>query len=85
MSDLNQVIDYSLGVIERNMLLWQNYSTRNSDMPAILKEGSRSVPHGFMDHALIYGDYYFFEALTKLARPDIATRAFPRPEVLAHV
>ena len=65
--------------------LWENYSTRGTDMPAILKEGSRSVPHGYMDNALIYGDYYFLEALTKLTRPDIAERAFPRPEVLVHV
>jgi unsaturated chondroitin disaccharide hydrolase len=65
--------------------LWRNYSSRGTDVPALLLHGSRSVPHGFMDHALIYGDYYFFEALTKLARPDIAARAFPEPVSLAIV
>jgi len=39
--------------------LWENYSTRGTDMPAILKEG-------------------FLEALTKLTKPDIAAKAFPR-------
>lgn len=63
--------------------MWRNYSSRGTDVPALLLHGSRSVPHGFMDHALIYGDYYFFEALTKLARPDIAHRAFPEPARLA--
>ncbi|RME59580.1 MAG: hypothetical protein D6790_10515 [Caldilineae bacterium] len=63
--------------------LWCNYSSRGTDVPALLLHGSRSVPHGYMDHALIYGDYYFLEALTKLARPDLAGRAFPEPAVLA--
>ncbi len=65
--------------------LWENYSSRGTQIPALLLHGSRSVPHGYMDHALIYGDYYFFEALTKLARPDIADRAFPQPTRLAVV
>ncbi len=59
--------------------LWENYSSRGTDIPALLLHGSRSVPHGYMDHALIYGDYYFFEAVTRLARPDLADRAFPTP------
>ncbi|MBM3127406.1 MAG: glucuronyl hydrolase [Chloroflexi bacterium] len=52
--------------------LWQNYSSRGTRIPAILLHGTRSVPHGLADHALIYGDYYFVETLTKLLRPDIA-------------
>ncbi|MEM8535108.1 MAG: glycoside hydrolase family 88 protein, partial [Chloroflexota bacterium] len=59
--------------------LWQNYSTRGSTMPAILSQGSRSVPHGMANHALIYGDYYFVQALTKLLRPDLAERTFSPP------
>jgi len=62
--------------------LWENYSSRGTDIPAILLHGTRSVPHGFADQALIYGDYYFVETLTKLLRPDIAVRAFPAPKVL---
>ncbi|MEM6429343.1 MAG: glycoside hydrolase family 88 protein [Deinococcota bacterium] len=61
--------------------LWRNYNTQDTNMPALLQQGSRSVPHGYMDHALIYGDYYFFEALTKLTRPDLAERAFPGASV----
>lgn len=51
--------------------LWENYSSRGTDIPAILLHGSRSVPHGYMDHALIYGDYYFLEAVTRLTRPEL--------------
>jgi unsaturated chondroitin disaccharide hydrolase len=59
--------------------LWRGYGTRETGMPALLKHGTRSVPHGYADHALIYGDYYFFEALTKLARPDLAKKALIAP------
>ena len=62
--------------------LWGSYSTQGTAIPALLLHGSRSVPHNRMDHALIYGDYYFFEALTRIARPDIAARAFPAPQPL---
>lgn len=57
--------------------LWEGYSSRGTSTPALLLHGSRSVPHGKMDHALIYGDYYFFEAVTRLSRPDVAAVAFP--------
>jgi unsaturated chondroitin disaccharide hydrolase len=50
--------------------LWQNYSSRNTAEPCILLHGTRSKPHGFMDHGLIYGDYYFVEALTRLLKPE---------------
>ena len=63
--------------------LWSNYSTRGTNVPALLLHGSRSVPHGYMDHALIYGDYYFLETLLRLSSPDIFNRAFPRPAVLS--
>ncbi len=59
--------------------LWQNYSSRGTNMPAILLHGTRSAAHGLADHALIYGDYYFAETLTKLLRPDLAARAFSPP------
>lgn len=56
--------------LEITLSLWQNYSTRDTDIPAILVQGSRSVPHGLKDHPLVYGDYYFLETLTRLLRPD---------------
>jgi unsaturated chondroitin disaccharide hydrolase len=46
--------------------LWENYSSRGTPEPSILIHGTRSKPHGLMDHGLIYGDYYFVEALLKL-------------------
>jgi unsaturated chondroitin disaccharide hydrolase len=46
--------------------LWENYSSRGTSEPSILVHGTRSKPHGLMDHGLIYGDYYFVEALMKL-------------------
>lgn len=58
--------------------LWENYSTRGTAVPAILREGSRSVPHNLMDHPLIYGDYYFVETLIRLLRPDLESTLFPR-------
>jgi unsaturated chondroitin disaccharide hydrolase len=45
--------------------LWENYSSRGTSEPSILIHGTRSKPHALMDHGLIYGDYYFFEALMK--------------------
>lgn len=56
--------------------LWQNYSTRETDVSAILLHGSRSVPHNYMDHPLIYGDYYFVEAVLRLLKPDLIERVF---------
>lgn len=46
--------------------LWNNYSSRGSQEPSILIHGTRSKPHSLADHGLIYGDYYFVEALLKL-------------------
>jgi hypothetical protein len=46
-----------------------NYSGRCTAEPSILVHGTRSKPHGLMDHGLIYGDYYFVEALLKLISP----------------
>jgi len=56
--------------------LWQHYSSRGTSEPSILLHGTRSKPHGSMEHGLIYGDYYFVEALTRLTRPDCVT-GFP--------
>ncbi len=50
--------------------LWDNYSSRGSDFPSILIHATRSKPAGNMDSGLIYGDYYFVEALTLLLRPE---------------
>jgi len=46
--------------------LWHHYSSRGTAEPCILLHGTRSKPHGLMDHGLIYGDYYFVEALTSV-------------------
>lgn len=54
--------------------LWQNYSTRGTSIPAILRHGAVSIPHGKADHALIYGDYYFVEALTRLLAPELKAK-----------
>ena len=51
--------------------LWLNYSSRNTSEPCLLLHATRSKPHGFMDHGLIYGDYYFVEALTRLLKPEL--------------
>ncbi len=45
--------------------LWENYSSRGAPEPSILIHGTRSKPHGLVDHGLIYGDYYFVEALLR--------------------
>lgn len=66
--------------------LWENYSTRETvtstslttSIPAILRQGSRSVPQNWMDHPLIYGDYYFVETLVRLLRPDLESTLFSR-------
>ncbi len=51
--------------------LWNHYSSRGTGEPCILLHGTRSKPQGSMDHGLIYGDYYFVEALTRLTKPGI--------------
>lgn len=51
--------------------LWHDYSSRGTSEPSILIHATRSKPHGHMDHGLIYGDYYFMEALTRLLTPDL--------------
>ena len=50
--------------------LWQRASSRENGDPSILIHATRSKPAGHMDSALIYGDYYFVEALTRLAAPE---------------
>ncbi len=51
--------------------LWHDYGSRGTSEPCILIHATRSKPHGHMDHGLIYGDYYFMEALTRLLAPDL--------------
>jgi unsaturated chondroitin disaccharide hydrolase len=46
--------------------LWENYSSRETADPSILLHGTRSKPHNLIDHGLIYGDFYFVEALMAL-------------------
>jgi len=56
--------------------LCENYLIRDAKGPSsILRDGARSVPANLMEHGLIYGDYYFLEALTAFARPEIYPRA----------
>jgi unsaturated chondroitin disaccharide hydrolase len=50
--------------------LWEEYSSRGTNEPSILIHATRSKPHGAMDSGLIYGDYYFVEALTRLIAPE---------------
>jgi len=49
--------------------LWTHYSTRdNPDEEGLLRHGCGHYPMGMgLDCSLIYGDYYFLEALTRLA------------------
>jgi unsaturated chondroitin disaccharide hydrolase len=51
--------------------LWQKYTSRNTGEASLLLHGTRSKPHNLMDHGLIYGDYYFVEALMRLSRPEL--------------
>jgi len=52
--------------------LWKNYASRDTNDACLLVHGTRSKPHNLMDHGLIYGDYYFVEALMRLAKPTLA-------------
>ena len=57
--------------------LCEGYLVRDAAGPSsILRDGARSVPANLMEHGLIYGDYYFLEALTAFTRPDLYQRAF---------
>ena len=51
--------------------LWQTYTSRDTGEASLLLHGTRSKPHNLMDHGLIYGDYYFVEALMRLAKPTL--------------
>jgi len=56
--------------------LCENYLIRDAKGPSsILRDGARSAPANLMEHGLIYGDYYFLEALTAFARPEVYQRA----------
>ena len=59
--------------------LWLNYAANNGDMPCILKHAAHFVKIGNADHGLVYADYYFLEALLRLAKPDLTAKLFPRP------
>lgn len=58
--------------------LWQNYIT-DGRMPCILKHSAHFVEIGNADHGLVYADYYFLEALLRLAKPALMAKLFPRP------
>lgn len=51
--------------------LWQSYTSRVDGSDSILIHATRSKPAGYMDQGLIYGDYYFVEALTRLSKPEL--------------
>lgn len=51
--------------------LWNNYTSQGTSEPCILLHGTRSKPHGLVDQGLIYGDYYFLEALLRLQAPNL--------------
>ena len=51
--------------------LWQSYTSRVDGSESILIHATRSKPGSYMDQGLIYGDYYFVEALTRLAKPEV--------------
>lgn len=51
--------------------LWDNYTSRGTAEQSILIHATRSKPAGSLDSGLIYGDYYFVEALTQLTKPDV--------------
>jgi len=74
-----------LAVAERILVsLCENYLIMDGEGPSsILRDGARSVPANLMEHGLIYGDYYFLEALTAFTRPDIYQRAFAVEGVLS--
>ena len=52
--------------------LCENYLIAGVTGPSsLLRDAARSVPANLMEHGLIYGDYFFMEALTAFTRPDI--------------
>ena len=51
--------------------LWKTYTSRDTGESSLLLHGTRSKPHNLMDHGLIYGDYYFVEALMRLSSPSL--------------
>ena len=55
--------------------LWKNYTSRNTGEASLLLHGTRSKPHKLMDHGLIYGDYYFVEALMRLSKPNLVSNS----------
>ncbi len=52
--------------------LWKNYTSQEIGEASLLLHGTRSKPHNLMDHGLIYGDYYFVEALMRLSKPGLS-------------
>ena len=54
--------------------LWETYTSRESQEPSLLIHATRSKPEGYMDHGLIYGDYYFVEGLLRLIDPALGSQ-----------
>jgi unsaturated chondroitin disaccharide hydrolase len=52
--------------------LWKSYTSQETGEASLLLHGTRSKPHNLMDHGLIYGDYYFVEALMRLSKPNLS-------------
>jgi unsaturated chondroitin disaccharide hydrolase len=63
---------YRDAAIEVLASLYENYSTRNApESNALLLHGVYSKPGGVgVDEGNLWGDYFYLEALTRLARPD---------------
>jgi len=62
------------GAIRILSSLWMKYTSQGTTEPCIVLHGTRSKPHGLTDHGLIYGDYYFVEALLRSQDKNIKDR-----------
>jgi len=69
-TDLTQATRWREAALPIIRSLWESYSNRGTSFPSILIHATRSKPAGHMDSGLIYGDYYFVEALTHLVHPE---------------
>lgn len=65
-SDNTNAVHWRAEAIRILQSLWENYSSRGTNEPSILIHATRSKPHGAMDSGLIYGDFYFMEALSRV-------------------
>jgi unsaturated chondroitin disaccharide hydrolase len=52
------------------------YAPRNKRFAAMLQHGTQHLPHGQADSGLMFGDYYFVEALARYEKAVGSTAAF---------